>query len=91
MRTKILDDAFKDIKSFYKSKKLATSILKRRAALDVVSILTQRHETKLRMYFMRYKTRVSDIKQRKKRLRGIFGKINSQLMHTGYRRWWNFT
>jgi hypothetical protein len=77
MRTKMQGDAFKDIRSFYKSKKLATSVLKRRATLDVVSILTQRHETKLRMYFMRYRTNVFDIEQRKKRLKGIYGKINS--------------
>jgi len=31
MRTKMMDDAFKDIKSYYKSKKLATKALKRRA------------------------------------------------------------
>jgi len=39
MRTKILDDSFKDLKSFSKSKKLATTIFKRRASLDVMSLL----------------------------------------------------
>jgi hypothetical protein len=38
-RTKILDDSFKDIKSFALSKKLATSILKRRALFDMYSFL----------------------------------------------------
>lgn len=39
MRTKMMDDAFKDVKSFAWSKKLATNILKRRATFDVYSWL----------------------------------------------------
>jgi hypothetical protein len=39
MRTKILDDSLKNIVSFAKSKKLATTNLKRRAVFDVYSAL----------------------------------------------------
>ena len=39
MRTKMLDDSFKDIKSFYLSKKLATNRFKRRATYDMYSFL----------------------------------------------------
>lgn len=91
MRTKMQDDAFKDIKSYSRSKKLATSVLKRRAALDTISILTQRHEWMTRAYFGRYKKHVFEIKQRQRRLKAIFGKFYSQMMHTGFRRWWHYT
>ena len=40
MRTKLLGDAFKDCKSFYLSKKLATDRFKRRASYDIMSILS---------------------------------------------------
>ena len=39
LRTKILDDSLKNIKSFYLSKKLATNTFKRRATFDAYSIL----------------------------------------------------
>ena len=77
MRTKLLDDAFKDIKSFSTSKKLATSVFKRRATLDICSVLCQRHEKICRMYFGRYRKKVYDYHYRVKRLRAIYGKINS--------------
>lgn len=90
MRTKLLDDAFKDIKSFSNSKKLACSMFKRRAVFDMCGFLTQRHYKINRMYFNRYWKKVFDKKQRIKRLKGIFGKINSQLRHDGFRRWVNW-
>ena len=40
MRTKMLDDSFKAVKSFSTSKKLATAILKRRAAYDACGFLS---------------------------------------------------
>ena len=40
MRTKMLDDSFKAVKSYSTSKKLATSILKRRATMDTCSLLS---------------------------------------------------
>ena len=40
MRAKIMKDAFKDLTSFYLSKKLATGVLKKRSTLDSVSLLT---------------------------------------------------
>jgi len=40
MRTKILNDALKNIKSFARSKKQATMVFKRQAAFDVISALT---------------------------------------------------
>jgi len=60
MRTKILDDSFKDIKSFYLSKKLATDVFKRRATFDVMSFLSERHIRKSRIYFNKYKFKVTD-------------------------------
>ena len=60
MRTKILDDSFKDVKSFYLSKKLATDVFKRRASYDIMSILPERHFVKSRIYFNKYKFKVSD-------------------------------
>jgi hypothetical protein len=39
LRTKMCDDAFKDVKSFALSKKLATTMFKRRAVFDVYSFL----------------------------------------------------
>lgn len=62
MRTKMLDDSFKDIKSYSLSKKMATKVFKRRAAFDIESILSQRHEKITRMYFGRYRFKVSDRK-----------------------------
>lgn len=87
MRTKMLDDSFKDVKSFYLSKKLATNIFKRRATYDCYSFLCQRHEKISRMYFHRFWHRIFDKKHRKARLKIIFGKINSQRRHKGFRRW----
>ena len=77
MRTKLVGDAFKDIKSFSKSKKLACICFKKRATLDIVSILTLRHEKVTRKYFGRYWFRIHNMKQRKNRLKAIFGKFNS--------------
>ena len=77
MRTKIMGDAFKDVKSFYLSKKLATNTLKRRATYDAYSFLCQRHEKILRMYFHRYKFNVTNFDQRRSRARIIFIKINA--------------
>ena len=91
MRTKLLDDAFKDIKSFSNSKKLATTAFKRRATWDIFSLLSKRHELVTRRYFNKYRHKVIDNKQRVKRLRGIFGKINSQMQHDGFRKWVFFT
>lgn len=79
MRTKMLDDAFKDIKSFSTSKKMATTVFKRRASYDIFSLLCKRHELVSRKYFFRYRLKVLNNKYRIKRLRGIYGKINSQL------------
>lgn len=87
MRTKLLDDAFKDIKSFSNSKKMACEMFQRRAAYDMCGFLTQRHYKINRMYFNRYWKKVFDKKQRVQRLKAIFGKINSQLRHDGFRRW----
>ena len=87
LRTKMLDDSFKDIKSFYLSKKLATNVFKRRATYDMYSFLNQRHEKISRMYFHRFWIRIFDKKHRKARLKIIFGKINSQRRHKGFRRW----
>jgi hypothetical protein len=58
MRTKILDDSFKDVKSFALSKKLATNILKRRATFDIYSFLSQRHEKVMRRKFGQYRFKV---------------------------------
>ena len=91
MRTKILDDSFKDVKSFYLSKKLATNRFKRRASYDIMSILSERHIRKSRIYFNKYKFKVSDRHQRVSRLNIIYGKFNAQLKHTGFRRWVHYT
>ena len=40
MRAKMMKDAYKDLTSFYLSKKLATTIFKKRSTLDSVSLLT---------------------------------------------------
>jgi hypothetical protein len=77
MRTKILDDSFKDVKSFYLSKKLATNNFKRRATYDIMSILSERHIRKSRIYFNKYKFKVSDRRQRVMRLNIIYVKFNA--------------
>ena len=87
MRTKLMGDAYKDIKSYAWSKRLATGVFQRRAAYDIMAILSQRHEKMTRRYFARYRFKVSDRQQRISRLNIIFGKFNSQLKHTGFRRW----
>lgn len=87
MRTKMLDDSFKAVKSFSTSKKKATRQFKLRATQDVLSILTQRHCKVLRKYYNKYRFKVFEYIQRIKRLRGIYGKINSQLMHINFRKW----
>jgi hypothetical protein len=58
MRTKLCGDAFKDVKSFALSKKLATNILKRRATFDVYSFLCQRHEKVMRRKFCQFRFQV---------------------------------
>ncbi len=87
MRTKIQDDALKDIYSFALSKKVATCTFKRRATFDIYSFLNQRHEKVMRRNFHKYKFKVSDEKFWKMRLKIIFGKINAQRRHRGFRRW----
>lgn len=62
MRTKLLDDAFKDIKSFSNSKKLATDAFKKRATWDIFSLLYNRHEKVSRRYFSKYRNKVFDFK-----------------------------
>ena len=51
LRTKMCDDAFKDVKSYALSKKMAITTFKRRAVFDVYSWLCQRHEKVLRRKF----------------------------------------
>ena len=77
MRTKMMSDAFKDVKSFYMSKKHATGVFTKRSTLDALSILCQRHEKISRMYFNRHRHAVTDEAQRKKRIKAIFGKFNA--------------
>lgn len=91
MRTKILDDSFKNVKSFYLSKKMATDTLKRRSTFDALSFLCQRHEKILRMFFNRYKHNVSNYDQRKARARIIFIKFNASRRHRAFRRWRYYT
>lgn len=87
MRTKILDDSLKNIVSFAKSKKLATSVFKRRATLDIYSMLCQRHIKVMRRRFHQLKFKVTNELQRKARAHIIFGKINAQRRHRAFRRW----
>lgn len=54
-RDKTTMDTFNTIKSFSRSKKLATTSFKRKALEDSISILTQKHIIWLRKYFCRYK------------------------------------
>ena len=82
-----MDDAFKDVKSFAWSKKLATSKLKRRATFDVYSFLCQRHLKVMRRNFAQYRFKVFNEIQRKARAKIIFGKINAQRRHRAMRKW----
>lgn len=72
MRAKVMKDSFKDLTSFYLSKKLATNVLKKRSTLDSVSLLTQRNELVLRKYFYRYKCSLNEKDYRKRRLIAIY-------------------
>ena len=72
MRAKVMKDAFKDLTSFYLSKKLATNVLKKRSTLDSVSLLTQRNELVLRKYSYRYKCSLNEKDYRKRRLIAIY-------------------
>jgi hypothetical protein len=72
MRSKMMIDAFKDITSFYLSKKYATNVFKKRSTLDSTSLLYQRNELILRKYFYKYKCRLNDRDYRKRRLIAIF-------------------
>ena len=87
MRQKLMADAFKDITSFYLSKKKATTIFKKRATLDALSLLSQRHLQVHRKAFNKFRFKVADEKQRKKRLKAIYGNYNAQKRHDGYRKW----
>lgn len=40
MRTKLMGDAYKDVKSYAWSKRLATGVFKRRAAYDIMALLS---------------------------------------------------
>ena len=60
MRIKLLTDTWKNIQSFSRSKNLATTQNRRRAVLDVASMLSQRHIKLLRIYFSRYKLTLDD-------------------------------
>ena len=91
MRTKICQDAFNDIKSFFKSKKLACGVRTKRSTLDSLSFLMLRHEKILRMYFNRYRFAVSNEFQRKRRLIAIFANIQASRRHRGFRRWKEYT
>jgi hypothetical protein len=77
MNTKNRDDAFKAIKSFSISKKMAVTKLKKRSTLDIVSLITQRHIKVSRKYFYLFKYKIFNKKQRITRLKGIFGNMNS--------------
>jgi len=72
MRSKMMIDGFKDVLSFYLSKKYATRVFKKRSTLDSTSLMCQRNELVLRKYFYRYKCRLSDRDYRKRRLVAIF-------------------
>lgn len=77
LRTKLLNDGLKDIKSFATSKNVAVTKFKRRSTFDAKSFLTQRHFKVMRAWFGRYKARVFDAIQRTKRLRAIYNNINA--------------
>ena len=56
----MMADAFKDVTSFYLSKKHATDVFKKRSTLDAVSLLTQRHLILHRQSFSKFRFKVSD-------------------------------
>lgn len=77
MRTKMCGDAFKDIYSFYRSKKLSNTTLKLRSTRDALSQLVLRHEKLSRRYLERWRKVVSDEAQRKRRLQAIFANMQA--------------
>lgn len=60
LRTKVLIESWKSIKSYALSKNQATAVFRRRGAFDVASMLNLRRTKLLRVYFNRYKLRLDD-------------------------------
>jgi len=87
MRTKIEGDAYKIITSYSTSKKLASSILKNRAACEIASKLTYIHDTSMKGYFMRYKLTVLAKRMRALNCKRILLKIETANLRDGFNSW----
>ena len=87
MRTKILNDSFKDISSFSKSKSLVRSNRQRWSATKCVQILSFLHNKRNRIYFSRYKQKVMDHKHKKTILNSIISRNGSENLRLGFLRY----
>lgn len=80
-------DAFNVIKSYSTSKKLASRIMKNRAACDIASRLSYIHDTKLRGYFIKYKLIVLGKRMRAQHVKKIMLKIEVANLRDGFNSW----
>lgn len=87
MRTKAYQDSFNIIRSYSRSKALASSIFKRRAVHDMASRLSCIHDTSLKGYFTRYKLIVLGKRMRAQHVKKIMLKIDNVNLRDGFNRW----
>ena len=87
MRVKAYQDSFNIIRSYSRSKTLASSIFRRRAAHDIASRLSYIHDTRLKGYFTRYKLIVLGKRMRASHVRSILLKLDNANLREGFKRW----
>jgi bacterioferritin (cytochrome b1) len=80
-------DAFKTVRAYSTSKKLATKILKNKARQDIESILTQTHIRRLRSYFGGYRKICKDKKHKGQRAKKIMLNIDNQNLRWAFEHW----
>ena len=87
LRDKSYMDAFKSIKSFSVSKKLASANLKQKARDDIVSMLTQTYIARLRRYFGKYRDVVKQKRNNGRVAKKVILKIANANLRWAFEAW----
>jgi len=80
-------EAMLTLVSYSRSKKYASRILKNKAVLDVLSILTQRHTEILKRYFGRYRAKAKEKHIRRSKCKVALLKIENANTRWTFRKW----
>ena len=87
LRDKSYMDAFKTVKSYSTSKKLASANLKRKARDDIASMLTQTYIARLRRYFGKYRDAVKQKRNNGRVAKKVMLKVANANLRWAFEAW----